>query len=165
MHVIVVGAGLAGLSAAGALLDGGCAVTVLEARDRIGGRVCPAGTTAGVPIELGPEWLCADGELHDLFEGAGARLVPSEGARWRRRAGRWENQDDLAERNAKLVERIRRLPGPDRSLADALAECCADVVGRRPHPAARLRPGVPRSRPGNAERSLAGRGRSQAAGR
>ena len=127
MHVIVVGAGLAGLSAAGALLDGGCAVTVLEARDRIGGRVCPAGTTAGVPIELGPEWLSADGELHDLFEGAGARLVPSEGARWRRRAGRWENQDDLAERNAKLVERIRRLPGPDRSLADALAECCAEA--------------------------------------
>ena len=47
MHVIVVGAGLAGLSAAGALLDGGCAVTVLEARDRIGGRMYPAGITAG----------------------------------------------------------------------------------------------------------------------
>ena len=54
MHVIVVGAGLAGLSAAGALLEGGCDVTVLEARDRIGGRVFPDGMTAGVPVELGP---------------------------------------------------------------------------------------------------------------
>jgi len=127
MHVIVVGAGLAGLSAAGALLEGGCDVTVLEARDRIGGRVFPDGMTAGVPVELGPEWLSADGELHDLFVRAGARLVPAQGARWRRRGDRWENQDDLADRNANLVEKIRRLPGPDRSLLDALAECCADA--------------------------------------
>ena len=127
MHVVVVGAGLAGLSAAGALVEGGCAVTVLEARDRIGGRVFPDGATAGVPVELGPEWLSADGEVHDLLARAGARLVPAQGARWRHRGDRWENQDDLADRNAQLVERIRGLPGPDRSLLDALAECCADA--------------------------------------
>jgi monoamine oxidase len=78
-------------------------------------------------VELGPEWLSADGELHDLLVRAGAHLAPSDGARWRRRGDRWENQGDFADRNAKLVERIRRLPGPDRSLMDALAECCADA--------------------------------------
>jgi monoamine oxidase len=127
MHVVVVGAGLAGLSAANVLLGQGCTVTVLEGRDRMGGRVYPGGATAGVPLELGPEWLSTDGELHDLLGHAGARLVPSEGARWRRRGDGWENQNDLADRNAKLVERIRRLPGPDRTVADALAECCADA--------------------------------------
>ena len=38
-HVVVVGAGLAGLSCASHLARRGCKVTVLEARDRLGGRV------------------------------------------------------------------------------------------------------------------------------
>ena len=38
-HVGVIGAGLAGLRAAGVLLDQGFNVTLIEARDRIGGRV------------------------------------------------------------------------------------------------------------------------------
>ena len=39
MRVVVVGAGYAGLAAADALRAGGAEVTVLEARDRVGGRV------------------------------------------------------------------------------------------------------------------------------
>ena len=39
LDVIVLGAGLAGLSAARDLMHGGLDVRVLEARDRVGGRV------------------------------------------------------------------------------------------------------------------------------
>src|ERR1700684_62326 len=39
MRVVVVGAGFAGLMAAWRLTQGGCEVVVLEARDRVGGRV------------------------------------------------------------------------------------------------------------------------------
>lgn len=40
-HVCVVGAGVAGLRCADVLLQHGAKVTILEGRDRVGGRVCP----------------------------------------------------------------------------------------------------------------------------
>lgn len=54
--VIVIGAGAAGLAAARELRARGFAVTVLEARDRIGGRVWTHGDL-GVPIDMGAAWL------------------------------------------------------------------------------------------------------------
>ncbi len=56
-HVIVVGAGLAGLSAAIALVDAGTSVTVLEARERVGGRVWSIVLSNGAVVELGAEWI------------------------------------------------------------------------------------------------------------
>jgi phytoene dehydrogenase-like protein len=42
-HICVVGAGIAGLRCATLLIEAGFQVTILEARDRIGGRVSPHG--------------------------------------------------------------------------------------------------------------------------
>jgi NADPH-dependent glutamate synthase beta subunit-like oxidoreductase len=39
-HVCIVGAGVAGLRCADVLLQHGAKVTILEGRDRVGGRVC-----------------------------------------------------------------------------------------------------------------------------
>lgn len=55
-HVVVVGAGVAGLTAARLLHDTGFPVTVLEARDRIGGRIFTDETFA-VPADLGASWI------------------------------------------------------------------------------------------------------------
>lgn len=55
--VLVVGAGLAGLTAAKQLEQAGLDVLVLEAQDRIGGRALADTTTFSVPIDYGAAWL------------------------------------------------------------------------------------------------------------
>ncbi|MFF3511357.1 protoporphyrinogen oxidase [Streptomyces sp. NPDC002573] len=57
-HVVVIGGGIAGLAAAHRLLDRGARVTVLEASDRLGGKLLP-GEIAGVRVDLGAESMLA----------------------------------------------------------------------------------------------------------
>jgi monoamine oxidase len=56
-RVAVIGAGFAGLAAADALRAGGAEVTVLEARDRVGGRVWSVPFGDGAVIERGAEFI------------------------------------------------------------------------------------------------------------
>ncbi|UUU25564.1 protoporphyrinogen oxidase [Streptomyces sp. DSM 40750] len=57
-HVVVIGAGIAGLAAAHGLLDRGARVTVLEASDRVGGKLLP-GEIAGARVDFGAESMLA----------------------------------------------------------------------------------------------------------
>lgn len=57
VDVVVVGAGLAGLSAARDLIREGLEVVVLEARDRVGGRTFTVTEADGVVVEHGGQWV------------------------------------------------------------------------------------------------------------
>ncbi|APA98229.1 flavin monoamine oxidase family protein [Nocardia seriolae] len=75
--VIVVGAGIAGLAAARTLADRGHDVVVLEARDRIGGRIRTSDHWPDAPVDLGASWIHGvDGNpIIDLARKAGARTA------------------------------------------------------------------------------------------
>jgi monoamine oxidase len=55
--VVVIGAGLAGLSAASDLVAAGHSVAVLEARDRVGGRTLNHPVGNGEVVEIGGQWI------------------------------------------------------------------------------------------------------------
>ena len=85
VRVVVVGAGLSGLSAARSLADRGVAVTVLEARERVGGRVWSTTLANGATVELGAEWIMHDdAAVHETAARFGLELAET-GASYGRR--------------------------------------------------------------------------------
>jgi 4-methylaminobutanoate oxidase (methylamine-forming) len=99
----VVGAGFAGLRAALALHDAGAHVTVLEARERVGGRVWSTTLTNGAVVELGAEWIMpGDSEVRGLAERFGLTLAET-GADYRRREATGPRAVTLDDQEAFLV--------------------------------------------------------------
>jgi monoamine oxidase len=132
--VLVVGAGIAGLAAAERLAGAGRRVLVLEARDRIGGRIHTAhDPELDVPVELGAEFVHGrPAELIQLILELGLTVVP-------------------------FPERHRRGPGePGRPLPDLRTSLCRMLEeghAARDRPVAELlrEPGAAAMEPGELE--------------
>jgi len=83
-EIVIIGAGIAGLAAAKELGAAGFSVLVLEARDRIGGRIfTQKDATSEFPIELGAEFI--HGLVPEIFEPLlenGSEITEVEGQSW-----------------------------------------------------------------------------------
>ncbi|OBA85713.1 monoamine oxidase [Mycobacteriaceae bacterium 1482268.1] len=69
--VIIVGAGLSGMIAARRVLEAGLTPLVLEADERVGGRILTEEAIPGVPVELGAQWI---GDTHERMFRLAAEL-------------------------------------------------------------------------------------------
>lgn len=128
MRVIVAGAGFAGLLAADLVARSGHEVVVLEARDRVGGRVWSAELVAGDPrtvIERGAEFVL-DGYdvMRATLAGLGLALAPTTMSYYERepRGGDPVSAAQVA-RCAAAVSAAAAAAPPGASLADAAAAC------------------------------------------
>ena len=120
--VVVLGAGAAGLAAAGALRAKDIDVLVLEARERIGGRVFTVhDPRLPVPIELGAEFVHGSAEeIRKLAGEAKLATVDISGRRWDSRRGTLRPMDDFWERLDRVMRRLDGVRGPDRSFQSFL---------------------------------------------
>lgn len=75
--IIIIGAGLSGLSLAYFLRDQNFDITIVEARNRIGGRIFTKRTLVGSPVEMGATWLTpAHHNLLELIEELRIKFIP-----------------------------------------------------------------------------------------
>jgi monoamine oxidase len=129
--VIVIGAGAAGLAAAAELGRAGRSVCVLEARDRIGGRIhTRMEPQLPVPMELGAEFIHGYApSIMRRLECANAIAMDTVQSRWRLRSGRLHDSDDLFER---LRAGLRKVPAPrhDLPFAQFLERHASRVLSR-----------------------------------
>jgi len=121
---IIIGAGAAGLMAAREIARAGRSVRLLEASDRIGGRVHTIeDPRAGVPIELGAEFVHGDApETTRLIDEARLVTVPVLGEHYRSDDGELSPQGAAWKRMSQVFKLMNPRRTVDRSFQDFLDE-------------------------------------------
>jgi len=126
-HIVVVGAGAAGLMAARELARAGKRVTIVEARDRCGGRIHPLPTAEfGYPAEGGAEFVHGEAPVtHGLLREAGLSLLPIQGTQWTAEDGKLSREAPQELHEAEFHKALRELKD-DLAVAEFLRRYFAD---------------------------------------
>lgn len=111
MDVIIIGAGAAGLMAARELAKAKQKVIVLEARDRIGGRIHTINIQSySINIEAGAEFIHGNLDVTlKLLKEAGIDYHETTGDFWQVLNGKWEKNETVEEGESLLMERLKNL--------------------------------------------------------
>ena len=120
-HTLIVGAGAAGLAAAAELAASRQSVLVLEARDRVGGRIWTRPEPGlPVPVELGAEFIHGEPDVtFELMYRFGVAAIDTHGPHWTCRRGRLSLRGDVfSEVHAALRRNRRRLRARDLSFQE-----------------------------------------------
>lgn len=121
--VVVIGAGVAGLSAAYHLSRAGCRALVLEARDRLGGRILTDHAGAST-VELGAEFVHGSPRAtFELLDAAGVRAEAFHGDHWLRKNGRLVSMPDSSGLHQLMA--LAQAEPTDRSAESFLEEVSA----------------------------------------
>jgi monoamine oxidase len=126
--VLVLGAGMAGLAAAERLAAGGLRVLVLEARDRIGGRIHTVhDPDLHHPVDLGAEFVHGHPpELVELIRHVGLTLEPTP-ERHRPGPGREGAPVDRVRTALARIIDVAGGPSPDRPIRDLIGELAGEL--------------------------------------
>src|SRR6202165_1031153 len=110
-HIVVIGAGAAGLMAARGLGRAGRKGTVLGARDRGGGRILPLPAAEfGYPAEGGAEFVHGEAPVtRGLLREAGLSLLPIQGTQWTVEDGKFSREDPQDPHEAELHKALQEL--------------------------------------------------------
>ena len=128
--VIVIGAGAAGLAAARDLSRAGCEVFVIEARQRIGGRVFTLAEPS-VPIELGAEFVHGKSpELWKIAQAANLKISEINERHWYFDNGKISRSSDFWQHIERLTDQMKSNKS-DQSLHDFLDQLPNDDDTRR----------------------------------
>ncbi|WP_407115337.1 flavin monoamine oxidase family protein [Bradyrhizobium sp. LMG 9283] len=120
-HIVIVGAGAAGLMAARELARAGRKVTILEARQRCGGRIHPLPASEfGYPADGGAEFVHGEAPVtRALLREAGLSLQEIEGEQWSFDGTKLSREERLDPHEAELQAVLRDLKD-DLTVADLL---------------------------------------------
>jgi monoamine oxidase len=106
--VLIVGAGAAGLAAAERMSHSGLEVTILEARERTGGRLYTVQSQGtNVPIELGAEFVHGSkNTTWEFIRAAKLKTVKVPDQHWRVMGGEWEKDSEFWDELSELTKKI-----------------------------------------------------------